>query len=75
MYNGFSRGWHEDSSEEVEYKYIPPEEVLPSDAAAPCVAHLLKKKKAEKNTDASVERKRKRKDDEIHHNQIAGNAW
>lgn len=65
----------EDSSDEVEYKYIPPEEVLPSDAAAPCVAHLLKKKKAEKNTDASVERKRKRKDDEIHHNQIAGNAW
>jgi hypothetical protein len=64
----------EDSSEEVEYKYIPPDEVLPSDAAAPCVAHLLKKK-AEKNTDPNVERKRKRKDDESQHNQIAGNAW
>jgi hypothetical protein len=66
----------EDSSEEVEYKYIPPDEVLPLDAAAPCVAHLLKKK-AEKNTDANdVERKRKRKDDETQHNQIiAGNAW
>ena len=66
----------EDSSEEVEYKYIPPDEVMPLDAAAPCVAHLLKKKKAEKNTDANdVERKRKRMDDETQHNQIAGNAW
>ena len=29
------------STEEECYKYIPPEEQLPLDAAAPCVAHLL----------------------------------
>lgn len=30
-----------DSDDEVYYKYIPPDEVLPIDCAAPCVAHLL----------------------------------
>lgn len=29
------------SAEEDHYKYIPPDEQLPSDLAAPCVAHLL----------------------------------
>jgi hypothetical protein len=32
---------NDDSNNEVRYKYIPPEEVLPVDCAAPCVAHLL----------------------------------
>ena len=31
----------EGSVDEVYYKYIPPEELLPVDMAAPCVAHLL----------------------------------
>merc|ERR1712194_175323 len=30
-----------DEEDDAYYKYIPPEEVLPVDAAAPCVAHLL----------------------------------
>lgn len=32
---------NDESDDEVRYKYIPPEEVLPVDCAAPCVAHLL----------------------------------
>jgi hypothetical protein len=32
----------DESAEEDQYKYIPPEEQLPYDIAAPCVAHLLK---------------------------------
>ena len=32
---------NDDSDNEVCYKYIPPDEVLPVDCAAPCVAHLL----------------------------------
>ena len=31
----------DDDEDEAYYKHIPPEEVLPVDAAAPCVAHLL----------------------------------
>jgi len=31
----------EDEEDEVHYKYIPPEEMLPADLAAPCVAQLL----------------------------------
>ena len=31
----------EDKDEEIEYKYIPPEEILPIDAAAPALQHLL----------------------------------
>jgi hypothetical protein len=61
----------DDDQEEVEYKYVPPEEILTVDAAAPCVAHLLKKKAD--NTTANGERKRKR-EEKAQHNQIAGNA-
>ena len=32
----------DESDEEVEYKNIPEDEVLPTDVAAPCVSHLLK---------------------------------
>ena len=66
--------------EEVEYKYIPPEEVLSVDAAAPCVAHLLKKKfdavkSQELNDSNNADRKRKRNDEVSQHNELAGNAW
>ena len=43
----------DESDEEIEYKYIPPNERLPQDVAAPCLQHLLlqgeekKKKKKE----------------------------
>ena len=39
----------EDGTDEMEYKYIPPEEVLPVDVAAPCVAHLLCQKDGNAN--------------------------
>ena len=32
----------DESDEEIEYKYIPPNERLPQDVAAPCLQHLLK---------------------------------
>ena len=69
----------EDEGEEVEYKYIPPEEVLPVDAAAPFVAHLLKNKgdnaKSRDLNNSNEERKRKRNEEASQHSQIAGNAW
>ena len=70
----------DEGEEEVEYKYIPPEEILPVDVAAPCVAHLLKNngdnvKTKEHNNEVNDERKRKRNDDVTKHSQIAGNAW
>lgn len=69
----------DDGDEEVEYKYIPPEEMLPADVAAPCVAHLLRKKvdddTSREHNNIKEERKRKRNDEATQHNQIAGNAW
>ncbi|KAL7550970.1 hypothetical protein ACHAWF_014176 [Thalassiosira exigua] len=38
----------DDDVEEAHYKYVPPDEVLPVDAAAPCVAHLLESSEAPK---------------------------
>ncbi len=69
-----------EDDEEVEYKYIPPEEMLPVDAAAPCAAHLLRKKvddvkNREHSNNIEEERKRKRNDEASQHTQIAGNAW
>lgn len=57
------------SADEVHYKHIPSDEVLPTDLAAPCVAHLLKNNnkalvKRTKGNEGSVageERKRKKK--------------
>ncbi|KAL3799632.1 hypothetical protein ACHAWO_008948 [Cyclotella atomus] len=40
VYENDSDG-EDESAEEDHYKYIPPEEQLPFDVAAPCVAHLL----------------------------------
>lgn len=37
----FADGSDDEDAEEATYKYVPPEEVLPVDVAAPCVAHLL----------------------------------
>jgi hypothetical protein len=37
------------------YKYIPPEEILPVDCAAPCVAHLLGNGEESKGGAASVD--------------------
>ncbi|KAL7499929.1 hypothetical protein ACHAWT_008063 [Skeletonema menzelii] len=69
----------DEGDEEVEYKYIPPDEILPVDAAAPCVAHLLKKNgddvKSREHGTVNKERKRKRDDAVTQHSQIAGNAW
>lgn len=41
----------DDEDEVMEYKYIPPEERVPSDIAAPCLQHLLHNKKKCKKTD------------------------
>ena len=41
------------SAEEDYYKYIPPEEQLPVDVAAPCVAHLLSNKFADGRSNQS----------------------
>eukprot|EP01082_Thalassiosira_pseudonana_P009374 g8281.t1 g8281 contig29:151237-152360(+) len=57
------------SADEVHYKHIPSDEVLPTDLAAPCVSHLLKNNnkalvKRTKGNEGSVageERKRKKK--------------
>jgi hypothetical protein len=79
VFQGDDEDEEDEGEEEVEYKYIPPEEVLPVDAAAPCVAHLLKKKvdiaKIREHNNTNEERKRKRNDDATQHSQIAGNAW
>ena len=37
----FQSDTNEQEDEEVEYKYIPPHELLPVDTAAPCLQHLL----------------------------------
>ena len=41
----------DESDEEIEYKYIPPNERLPQDVAAPCLQHLLRQGK-EKNKES-----------------------
>lgn len=38
-----------EEDDEINYKYIPPSEVLPMDTAAPCVAHLLLEGKSGKS--------------------------
>jgi|SaaInl74LU_5_DNA_1037368.scaffolds.fasta_scaffold10450_2 hypothetical protein len=79
VFQGSDEDEEDEGEEEVEYKYIPPEEMLPVDAAAPCVAHLLKKKgdnvKSREQNNVNEERKRKRNDEAKQHSQIAGNAW
>ena len=71
----------DDESSDVYYKYIPPNELLPVDIAAPCVAHLLgkidqdkseavAKRKADDNNKQRI--KRKKGNDKT---AIAGNAW
>jgi hypothetical protein len=39
--NDDNDGEDDEDEEVVEYRYIPPQEMLPSDLAAPCMAHLL----------------------------------
>jgi hypothetical protein len=39
----------DDEDEEYHYRYIPPEEMLPVDRAAPCLAHLLEESKTKHN--------------------------
>lgn len=69
----------DESTEEECYKYVPPEEQLPIDAAAPCVAHLLsnsgntageKQKKIADNMER-ITKATKVNTVEV----IAGNAW
>jgi len=74
----------DDSDDDMYFKYIPPEETIPVDVAAPCCAHLLnppstnsadKKEKSsikdEKigSTKSTKEKKKKMND------AVAGNAW
>ena len=71
----------DEESSDMYYKYIPPNELLPVDIAAPCVAHLLgkidqdkseavAKRKADDNNKQRM--KRKKGNDKT---AIAGNAW
>lgn len=75
-----------DSDDNVYYKYIPPDEVLPIDCAAPCVAHLLcesnneeatnKEDVAESNVKQVYTTKTRRKKMKSSKEPIvAGNAW
>mmetsp|Transcript_24653 Transcript_24653/g.58546 ORF Transcript_24653/g.58546 Transcript_24653/m.58546 type:complete len:346 (+) Transcript_24653:295-1332(+) len=78
----------ESDSDEVYYKNIPPSEALPVDAAAPCVAHLLRSPTKEPHTSKTSERhatakkKRNKKNrpssqsnQPEEHDVIAGEAW
>lgn len=76
----------DDCDDEVYYKYIPPDEVLPTDCAAPCVAHLLcesinedatnKDDVAESNVKQVYTTKtRRRKTKSSNEPIVAGNAW
>lgn len=44
----------EEEDEEVQYRHIPVEERLPTDVAAPCLAHLLREETGESGGDALV---------------------
>lgn len=65
----------DEESSDMYYKYVPPNELLPVDIAAPCVSHLLgiidqDKRKVDDNTAQRVKRKKG-----IDKPAIAGNAW
>jgi len=50
---------------DMHYKYIPPEEILPVDCAAPCVAHLLGNSEESKGGAASVDARIKSSDVDV----------
>jgi len=83
-------GEEDDSDDDMYYKYIPLEETIPVDVAAPCCAHLLnppstnsadKKEKSsiedEKigSTKSIKEKKKKMKKKKAKDDAVAGNAW
>eukprot|EP00804_Cyclotella_cryptica_P011878 CCRYP_004384-RA/>CCRYP_004384-RA protein AED:0.36 eAED:0.36 QI:0/-1/0/1/-1/1/1/0/380 len=72
----------DESAEEDQYKYVPPEEVLPTDLAAPCVVHLLQntwsnedKINQSDNTAACNKNNRKEVTKKPKTDVVAGSAW